>query len=64
MDHQAQRPIRWLIVVALLIGTAVWYSWTAHRDPDPHTQRFEPPPREEAQLIRAAVEVPPADDSE
>jgi hypothetical protein len=62
MENQAQRPIRWVLVAALLAGAAVWYSWNAHREPGFQEQAFAPPPREEAQLNRAAIEVAPAQD--
>lgn len=55
MTNADQGPVRWLLLGALLLGAAVWYSWTAHREP-------EPPTRSPA-LIQSALEVespPPA----
>ncbi len=66
MEDQGQGPIRWIILAALLLGAGVWYSWTAHRGPQPQAQQvFTPPPREQPTVTRAAVEVqPPAPASE
>lgn len=58
MDTEGQKPIRWLILTALLLGGAVWYSWTAHKGSEqPRTQAFAPPPRDQAEVTSAGVEV-------
>lgn len=61
METEGQRPVRWLIVAALLLGAAVWYSWTAHRSPErPMVEVFVPPPTSEPEVTSSAVEVQPS----
>jgi len=65
MDNEGQGPIRWLILAALLIGAGVWYSWTAHQAPDrPQLQALADSPPARASVVRAGVEVTPAEPSD
>jgi hypothetical protein len=65
METEGQRPVRWLIVAALLVGGAVWYSWTAHRGPDRRqAEAFHPPAMEQPAVTRAAAEVAPEEPSD
>jgi len=65
MDNEGQEPIRWLILAALLIGAGVWYSWTAHLAPDrPQVHAFADPPPAAPSVVRAGVEVTPAEPSD
>jgi hypothetical protein len=62
METEGQRPVRWLIVAALLLGAAVWYSWTAQRSPErPMAELFDPPPAPDPTITTTAVEVEPRD---
>jgi hypothetical protein len=59
MQSPDQGIVRWLILGALLLGAAVWYSWTGHRPGAPplsltstQTATAQPP-----DLVSTGIEV-------
>ena len=68
MPTEEQRIVRLVLVGALLLGGAIWYSWTAQHDPTdrPSSPLIIAGQPEPPQLVEAAAEVdtpppPPAD---
>ena len=59
MKTEGQQPVRWLILGTLLLGGAIWYSWTAQRGAIPPVQDHphEPQAEDEPDLTRTAIEV-------
>ncbi len=66
MEKLGLTPLRAILVVTLLLGLGIWYSWTDRRAPEqePPAQAEaaveHPPDLPEVQLVSAAVQVPAA----